>query len=142
MVNIEGIYYRSRGYYRCGSSKGCSTRKQVERNRKDTNKLAITYTLGISISSTTKSSSSQNLHFHLDVFTTTAATSRVISDLKTVAFGYGPRNTGPVVLSGTRIVEFVYDCRSGSAVLSKLEIALCRTSCGCRSVAVYDLRNC
>lgn len=40
---IKGSPY-PRGYYRCSSSKGCSARKQVERNRADPNMLVITYT--------------------------------------------------------------------------------------------------
>lgn len=38
------VFYESRGYYRCSSSKGCSARKQVERSRTDPNMLVITYT--------------------------------------------------------------------------------------------------
>lgn len=38
------IFHKSRGYYRCSSSKGCSARKQVERSRTDPNMLVITYT--------------------------------------------------------------------------------------------------
>ncbi|PWA69847.1 WRKY domain-containing protein [Artemisia annua] len=40
---IKGSPY-PRGYYRCSTSKGCSARKQVERNRTDPNTLIITYT--------------------------------------------------------------------------------------------------
>ncbi|XLT59644.1 hypothetical protein HN873_052248, partial [Arachis hypogaea] len=40
---IKGSPY-PRGYYRCSSTKGCPTRKQVERSRTDPNMLVITYT--------------------------------------------------------------------------------------------------
>ncbi|KAL9234497.1 hypothetical protein vseg_009366 [Gypsophila vaccaria] len=40
---IKGSPY-PRGYYRCSSSKGCSARKQVERNRTDPKMFIVTYT--------------------------------------------------------------------------------------------------
>ncbi|XP_076892828.1 WRKY transcription factor 22-like [Bidens hawaiensis] len=40
---IKGSPY-PRGYYRCSTLKGCSARKQVERNRSDPGMLIITYT--------------------------------------------------------------------------------------------------
>ncbi|CAL5339966.1 unnamed protein product [Camellia sinensis] len=40
---IKGSPY-PRGYYRCSTSKGCSARKQVERNRSDPGMFILTYT--------------------------------------------------------------------------------------------------
>ncbi|XP_052211227.1 WRKY transcription factor 22-like [Diospyros lotus] len=40
---IKGSPY-PRGYYRCSTSKGCSARKQVERNRSDPGMFIVTYT--------------------------------------------------------------------------------------------------
>ncbi|KAK9074265.1 hypothetical protein SSX86_006862 [Deinandra increscens subsp. villosa] len=40
---IKGSPY-PRGYYRCSTLKGCSARKQVERNRSDPGMLTVTYT--------------------------------------------------------------------------------------------------
>ncbi|MFS8022431.1 putative transcription factor WRKY family [Helianthus anomalus] len=38
------VMEKIRGYYRCSTLKGCSARKQVERNRSDPGMLIITYT--------------------------------------------------------------------------------------------------
>lgn len=38
------MFGQNRGYYRCSISKGCTARKQVERNRSDPRMFIVTYT--------------------------------------------------------------------------------------------------